>query len=88
MLIEKKGDIVRYKKDWLIEELKGRNFKTYFNSDSLIWEENPDAEENEIAFNMIYKSIIVSDNWRGKIYLSEDDYLYLDDWLFSNVFVF
>ncbi len=81
----KKGDIVRYKKDWLIEELKGRNFNTCFNSDSLIWEKNPDAEENEIAFNKIYKSITVSDNWQGKIYLSEDDYLYLDDWLFSHM---
>lgn len=81
----KKGDIVRYKKAWLIRKLKGRRFNTCFDSDSLIWEKNPDADENEIAFNKIYKSITVSDNWRGKVYLWEDDYLYLDDWLFSHM---
>ena len=81
----KKGDIVRYKKDWLIEELKGRRFDTCFNSDSLIWEKNPDALEDEVAFNKIYKSITVSDNWNGSVYLWENDYLYLDDWLFSHM---
>ena len=82
---KKKGDIVRYKKDWLIERLNGRRFNTCFNSDSLIWEKNPDADENEILFNKIYKSITVSDNWRGAVYLWKDDYLYLDDWLFSHM---
>ena len=62
---KKKGDIVRYKKDWLIERLNGRRFNTCFNSDSLIREKNPDADENEVEFNKIYKSITVSDNWRG-----------------------
>ena len=72
---KKKGDIVRYKKDWLIERLNGRRFNTCFNSDSLIWEKNPDADENEILFNKIYKSITVSDNWRGAVYLWKDDFL-------------
>lgn len=82
---KKKGNIVRYKKDWLIERLKGRRFNTCFNSDSLSWEENPDADENEVEFNKIYKSITVSDNWRGEVYLWKDDYLYLDEWLFSHM---
>lgn len=81
----KKGDIVRYKKDWLIEELKGRRFNTCFKNDSLIWEKNPDADENEIAFNKIFKSITVSNDIRGSVYLWKDDYLYLDDWLFSHL---
>lgn len=81
----KKGDIVRYKKNWLIKKLEGRRFNTCFHSDSLIYEKNIDAEENEIAFNKIFKSITVSDDWRGTIYLWEDDYLYLDDWLFSHL---
>lgn len=83
----KKGDIVRYKKDWLLEDLKGRRFKTCFKTNSLIWEANPDADENELAFHKIYKSITVSDNYTGWVYLWVDDYLYLDDWLFSHISV-
>lgn len=82
---KKKGDIVRYKKECIIEELKGRRFNTCFDYKSLIWEENPDAAEDEVAFNKVYNSITVADTWNGQVYLWKDDYLYLDDWLFSHL---
>ncbi|HBA37963.1 MAG TPA: hypothetical protein DCY94_04510, partial [Firmicutes bacterium] len=81
----KKGDIVRYKKSWLIYELKGRRFKTCFTSDDLIWDENPDANEDEVAFDKIYKSVTVAKDMRGEVYLWSDDYIYLGEWLFSHL---
>lgn len=81
----KKGDILRFKKSWLIEDLKGRRFNTCFFSESLIWEENPDADENDVRFDKIYKSITVPSYFVGRVYLWPNDYLYLDDWLFSHM---
>ena len=81
----KAGDIVRYRKDWLIDELRGRRFKTCFNDSDLIYEENKDVDENEVVFSRIYNSITVSKDVDGEVYLWSDDYLYLDDWLFSHL---
>lgn len=81
----KKGDIVRYQKDWLLDELKGRRFNTCFENNNLIWTENPNADENDVMFNKVYDSIIVSEDMRGAVYLWEDDYLFLDDWLLSHL---
>lgn len=77
--LRKKGDIVRYRKDWLLNEMRNRRFDTCFNDDSLIWEKNPDADENDIMFDKVYKSITVAEDWKGSVYLWTDDYLYLDD---------
>lgn len=82
---KKKGDIVRYKKEWLLNEMKGRRFNTCFNDESLVWEKNPDADENDIMFDKVYKSITIAKDRIGSVYLWPDDYLYLSDWLFSHL---
>lgn len=80
----KKGDILRLQKDYLIHKLKGRRFGC-FSEESLIWEKNPDAGENEIDFSKLYKSVTVNKDYQGRVYLWEDDYLCLDEWLFSHL---
>lgn len=82
---KKKGDIVRYCKDWLLDKMEGRRFTTCFKNDALILEKNHDVDEDEIMFNKVYKSITVSKDCRGQVYLWNDDYLYLGDWLFSHL---
>ena len=83
----KKGDIVRYRKEWLLHEMKNRRFNTCFSNDtlSLVWEKNDDVDENDIMFDKVYKSISLTKDLCGTIYLWEDDYLYLDNWLFSHL---
>lgn len=81
----KKGEIVRYKKSWVISELKDRKFNTCFGNVSLIWNENPDALEDDVAFDKVYSSVVVPEDMRGSVYLAKDDYLCLDDWLFAHL---
>lgn len=81
----KKGDIVRYKKEWLLKKMIGRRFQTCFNIDSVIWEKNPDADENDLLFDKVYKSVTVDKDTKGTIYLWLDDYFYLDEWLFDHI---
>ncbi len=83
--IHKKGDIVRYRKDWLIDELEGRIFKDCFSTEALRWKDNKSADENDVSFDKIYKSITLKEDYRGSIYLWKDDYIYLDEWFLSHI---
>ncbi len=82
----KKGQILRYRKEWLIENIKGRHFETVFNYDNrLIYEKNNDCDENDILYHKIYKSITVSKDRYYELYLWPGDYFYLNDWLFEHI---
>lgn len=81
----KKGDIVRYKKEILLHEMQGRRFKDSFSEEDLEWVENKDIDENEVMFNKVYQSITIKKECKRTIYLWKDDYLYLDEWLFSHL---
>ncbi len=82
----KKGEILRYRKEWLIENITGRQFKNVFDYDNeLIYEKNDDCDENDILYHKIYKSIIVSKDRNYKLYLWPGDYFYLNDWLFRHI---
>ena len=55
----KKGEILRYRKEWLIENITGRQFKNVFDYDNeLIYEKNDDCDENDILYHKIYKMSI------------------------------
>lgn len=82
---QSKGDIVRYRKELLINELRGRRFDTCFENDNLIWTETSNALENDVMFDKVYDSIVVREDMRGSVYLWADDYLYLDEWLFNHL---
>lgn len=82
----KKGEILRYRKDWLIENIPGRHFGKVFDYDNeLIYEKNEDCDENDILYHKIYKSITVSKNRKYKLYLWSGDYFYLNDWLIEHI---
>lgn len=82
----KKGDILRYKKEWLIENIMGRQFGYVFDyNNELIYEKNDDCDENDIFYHKIYKSIIVSKNRSYRLCLWPGDYFYLNDWLFQHI---
>lgn len=82
----KKGDILRYKKEWLIENIMGRQFANIFDyNNKLIYEKNNDCDENDILYHKIYKSVIVSKNRSYNLYLWPGDYFYLNDWLFQHI---
>lgn len=82
----KKGEILRYRKEWLIENITGRQFGNVFDYDNeLIYEKNDDCDENDILYHKIYKSIIVSKDRNYKLYLWPGDYFYLNDWLFHHI---
>lgn len=82
----KKGEILRYRKDWLIENITGRQFGNVFDYDNeLIYEKNDDCDENDILYHKIYKSITVSKDRKYKLYLWPGDYFYFNDWLFEHI---
>lgn len=66
----KKGEILRYRKEWLIENITGRQFRNIFNSyNSLIYEKNDKCDENDSLYHKIYKSITVSKDINYDLYL-------------------
>ena len=82
----KKGEILRYRKEWLIENITGRQFGNVFNYDNkLIYEKNDDCDENDFLYHKIYKSVIVSKDRSYKLRLWPGDYFYLNDWLFEHI---
>lgn len=82
----KKDQILRYRKEWLIENITGRQFRNVFDYDNeLIYNKNDDCDENDILYHKIYSSIIVSKDRSCKLYLWPGDYFYLNDWLFQHV---
>lgn len=82
----KSGEILRYKKEWLIENIIGRQFGNVFDyNNELIYEKNEDCDENDILYHKIYKSIIVSKDSNYKLYLWPGDCFYLNDWLFEHI---
>lgn len=85
-IIYKKGQILRYRKEWLIENIMGRQFEIVFDYDNeLMYEKNDDCDENDILYHQIYKSISVSKDRNCKLYLWPGDYFYLNDWLFEHI---
>lgn len=82
----KKGTILRYRKEWLIENITGRQFSYVFDYDNeLIFEKNDECDENDILYHKIYKSITVSKDRIYKLYLWPGDYFYLNDWLYKHI---
>lgn len=82
----KKGTILRYRKEWLIENITGRQFGYVFDSDNaLIFEKNDECDENDILYHKIYKSITVSKDRSYKLYLWPGDYFCLNDWLYKHI---
>ena len=84
----KKGDIIRFSKKYLIRNLVNRQFGNLFyrnGNNYLFFEQNPDAIEDDIMYDKVYKSIQVRENINQEIILWENDYLYLDDWLFEHL---
>lgn len=82
----KKGDILRYKKEWLIQKIRGRQFSSVFDyNNELIFEKNDECDENDILYHKIYKSITVSKDRSTELYLWPGDYFYLNDWLYKHI---
>lgn len=82
----KEGTILRYNKEWLIENIKGRQLGYVFDhNNELIFEKNDECDENDIFFDKIYKSITVPKNRSYKLCLWPGDYLYLNDWLYKHI---
>lgn len=82
----KKGTILRYRKEWLIENIHGRQFGYVFDWDNeLIYEENDQCDENDVLYHKIYKSITVSKDRNYKLLLWPGDYFYLNDWLYKHI---
>lgn len=84
----KKDQILRYRKEWLIENIIRQRFVDVFGYDydnGLIYEKNDDCDENDVLYHKIYKSIIVSEDKNYKLCLWPGDYFYLNDWLFNHM---
>ena len=82
----KKGTILRYRKEWLIENIAGRQFGYVFDYDNeLIFEKNDECDENDILYHKIYKSITVSKDRSYELCLWPGDYFYLNDWLYKHI---
>ncbi len=82
----KKGELFRYRKDWLIEEIAGRQFGYTFDyANQLIYEKKEDCDENDILYNKVYQSIMVANDRRCRLCVWPGDYFYLNDWLFEHL---
>ncbi len=82
----KKGEILRYRKEWLIEKIAGRQLGQVFNYGyelEYIKNENPD--ENDVLYHKVYQSITVSKDRKYRLCIWPGDYLYLNDWLFEHL---
>lgn len=87
---KKKGDIIRYTKEQLIDNLVNRQFGYLFRQfeDKVEFVKNNDALEDDVMYDKVYKSIKVTEDINSEICLWEGDYLYLDEWFYNHLFEF
>lgn len=81
-----KGDVLRYKRERLIQDIQGRQFGEVFDAYSeLDYEFNDQCLEDDILYHKIYRSITVLKDVKCRLYLWPEDYFCLNDWLFEHI---
>jgi hypothetical protein len=83
-IIYHKDQVLRYNKKWLIDRIHSGRFGQLL-CQNVEYVNNQNALENDILYEKIYDSITVKDDWIDRVYLAQNELLYLNDWLKSKI---
>lgn len=81
----KRGQILRFKRSWLMDKIMSRQFDYVFGDDGLDCVENPQTDENDILCHKRYQSMTLTKDISYEMCLWPGELLCFNEWLESHL---